>query len=319
MNIPPFTISENILNLVGEISETIGSITALMSGDAPHPMLRKSNRIKTIQSSLAIENNSLTIEQVTAIVEGKRVLGAPNEITEVQNAIEAYQLMQEINPLNEKDLLRAHKLMMQNLIRENGRYRSTTVGVFGQQGCVHMAPPPLMVPKLMSDLFAWIKTTKVHPLVSSCVFHYEFEFIHPFCDGNGRMGRFWQSALLARWNPVFMWLPVETIVKAHQQQYYDVIALCDSKGDSTEFVEFMLNCIKQSIGDIESPKASPKTSPKDILLALIRQNNKVTVSQIAAAWGISKRNAQNRINQFVDDGIIVHIGAARGGHWEITE
>ncbi len=296
---------------------SIGSITALMQDDAPNPILRKENRIKTIQSSLAIENNSLTIDQVTAIMEGKRVLGAPNEIQEVKNAIDAYHLMQQINPHSEKDLLKAHRLMMQDLIKENGKYRSSGVGVFGNEGIVHLAPPPMMVPQLMADLFAWIKTTKTHPLVSSCVFHYEFEFIHPFADGNGRMGRFWQTALLSRFNPVFLWLPVETIVKQHQQDYYNVIAECDAKGDSTKFIEFMLRCIKQSIDDVKTLKATPKATPKEILLALINHNNKVTIQQIATAWGINKRNAQNRINQYVDEGLIRRIGSARGGYWEI--
>lgn len=296
---------------------SIGSITALMQDDAPNPVLRKENRIKTIQSSLAIENNSLTIDQVTAIMEGKRVLGAPNEIQEVKNAIDAYHLMQQINPHSEKDLLKAHRLMMQDLIKENGKYRSSGVGVFGNEGIVHLAPPPTMVPQLMANLFEWIKTTKTHPLVSSCVFHYEFEFIHPFADGNGRMGRFWQTALLARFNPVFLWLPVETIVKKHQQDYYNVIAECDAKGDSTKFIEFMLRCIKQSIDDVKTLKATPKATPKEILLTLINHNNKVTIQQIATAWGINKRNAQNRINQYVDEGLIRRIGSARGGYWEI--
>jgi len=317
MDTPPFTISDEILSLVAEISMSIGSITALMQDDAPNPILRKENRIKTIQSSLAIENNSLTIDQVTAIMEGKRVLGAPNEIQEVKNAIDAYHLMQQINPHSEKDLLKAHRLMMQDLIKENGKYRSSGVGVFGNEGIVHLAPPPTMVPQLMANLFEWIKTTKTHPLVSSCVFHYEFEFIHPFADGNGRMGRFWQTALLARFNPVFLWLPVETIVKKHQQDYYNVIAECDAKGDSTKFIEFMLRCIKQSIDDVKTLKATPKATPKEILLTLINHNNKVTIQQIAAAWGINKRNAQNRINQYVDEGLIRRIGSARGGYWEI--
>lgn len=317
MDTPPFTISDEILSLVAEISMSIGSITALMQDDAPNPVLRKENRIKTIQSSLAIENNSLTIDQVTAIMEGKRVLGAPNEIQEVKNAIDAYHLMQQINPHSEKDLLKAHRLMMQDLIKENGKYRSSGVGVFGNEGIVHLAPPPTMVPQLMANLFEWIKTTKTHPLVSSCVFHYEFEFIHPFADGNGRMGRFWQTALLARFNPVFLWLPVETIVKKHQQDYYNVIAECDAKGDSTKFIEFMLRCIKQSIDDVKTLKATPKATPKEILLTLINHNNKVTIQQIATAWGINKRNAQNRINQYVDEGLIRRIGSARGGYWEI--
>lgn len=319
MYTPPFTITDEILTLVAEISEAIGGINATMSDSSPHPMLRKQNRIKTIQSSLAIENNSLTIDQVTDIIDGKRILGEPKEIQEVKGAIQAYDLLPEINPYKEKDLLKAHKLMMQGLVGENGHYRSGGVGVFGEKGCVHLAPPPLQVPALMSDLFSWIKQTKTHPLISSCVFHYEFEFIHPFADGNGRMGRLWQTALLVQWKPVFAWLPVETIVKEHQQQYYDAIAQSDAAGNSTAFIHFMLKCIKQTIDDVKTLKKTPKKTPKEIILSLMENNPKVTVQEMAEAMGMNKRNAQKHINALVEEGLVQRIGAARGGHWKIIK
>lgn len=319
MYTPPFTITDEILTLVAEISEAIGGLNAMMSDNLPHPMLRKQNRIKTIQSSLAIENNSLTIEQVTDIIDGKRILGAPNEIQEVKGAVNAYELLPEINPYREKDLLKAHKLMMQDLVRGNGQYRSSGVGVLGGKGCVHLAPPPMQVPALMGDLFDWIKTTKTHPLISSCVFHYEFEFIHPFADGNGRMGRLWQTALLAKWKPVFAWLPVETIVKEHQQEYYDAIAQSDAAANSTIFILFMLQCIKQAIDDVKTPKETSKKTPKEIILSLIESNPKVTVQEMAEAMGMNKRNAQKHVNALVEEGLIQRIGAARGGHWEIIK
>ena len=316
---PPFEITDQILTLVAEISESIGALNALMGEDMPHPMLRKQNRIKTIQSSLAIENNSLTIDQVTDIIDGKRILGNPNEIQEVKGAVNAYNLLPNINPVEEKELLVAHKLMMQGLINENGKYRSGGVGVFSESGCVHMAPPASMVPTLMSDLFGWIKTTTTHPLISSCVFHYEFEFIHPFADGNGRMGRLWQTALLTKWKPIFAWIPVENIVKENQTQYYDVIAKCDSKGNSTSFIQFMLSCIKQTIDTIKTPKETPKETPKDVIISLIRQNPKVTIQEMAEALGINKRNAQRHVNALTKEGIIEHVGASRGGWWRLVE
>lgn len=317
MYTPPFTVTDEILSLVSEISEAIGSLNILMGDNIPHPMLRKQNRIKTIQSSLAIENNSLSLEQVTAIVEGKRVFGPPNEIQEVKGAINAYDILLQVNPYKEKDLLKAHKLMMDGLVRENGRYRSGGVGVFSEQGCVHLAPPAMRVPILMNDLFEWVKSTKTHPLVSSCVFHYEFEFIHPFADGNGRMGRMWQTALLTHWKPVFAWLPVETIVKEHQQDYYDAIAKSDNEANSTAFITFMLRCIQQSIKDVATPKTTSKTTPKDMIIAMMKENPKVTVVEIANAIGMNKRNAQNHINALSAEGKIKHVGASRGGHWEV--
>ena len=231
------------MRLVSEISEQVGIVTTLLGDNVPSPLLRKANRIKTIHSSLAIEHNTLSLKQVTAIIDGKQVLGAPNEIQEVKNALKAYQLMPQLDAFKEKDLLKAHELMMLALVDNSGQYRTTGVGVFDGDRCIHMAPPAERVPALMHDLFEWVRKTDVHPLVSSCVFHYEFEFIHPFIDGNGRMGRYWQTMLLSRWKGIFAWIPVETIVKEHQQEYYDVIAKCDAAGNSTAFIEFMLRCL----------------------------------------------------------------------------
>ena len=244
--LPPFTLTDEITNLVIEIAELLGSLS-MNNDDLPNPRLRKQNRIKTIQSSLAIENNSLSVEKVTAIIEGKHVLGAPNEIKEVKNAIDAYNLLMELNPYKEADLLRAHRLMMSDLVKENGKYRHGGVGVFSGQKCIHMAPPAMRVPSLIKDLLGWVKKTKVHPLISSCVFHYEFEFIHPFSDGNGRMGRLWQSLILGKLNPIFEHLPVENMVFANQQKYYDAITESTNLNDSYPFIDFMLNEILKTL------------------------------------------------------------------------
>ena len=188
MYTPPFEITSKIIELISNISEKIGEISSIQN-NSHYIQLRKENRIQTIHSSLAIENNSLSLEQITAIIDGKRVLGNPNEIQEVKNSVQAYDLLLTLNPYNEKDLLKAHKLMMQDLVERNGNYRTDGVGIFDGEHVVHVAPSAKRVPELMADLFEWLKTSDVHPLIKSCVFHYEFEFIHPFQDGNGRVGR----------------------------------------------------------------------------------------------------------------------------------
>lgn len=252
MYIPPFNITDRILRLVAEISEHIGRIEAISEKEVPEPMLRKENRIRTIHSSLAIEQNSLSLKQVTDIVEGKRVLGSPNEIQEVKNAIDAYHLMLQLNAFSESDLLRTHAAMMRDLVATAGHYRKGGVGIFdGEGNCIHVAPPADRVPFLMRDLFEWISTTETHPLISSCVFHCEFEFIHPFIDGNGRVGRFWQTMLLSRWKQVFAWLPVESIVRDNQQDYYNAMAESDKMASSTPFIEFMLGCLLETIKEYE--------------------------------------------------------------------
>ena len=243
---PPFTLTPRVLALVAEFGEALGRITERQGTPAP-PALRRANRLKTIQASLAIENNSLTLEQVTAVIAGKRVLGTPKEIQEVRNAFSAYEAMDAWKPWSAKDLLAAHKLLMSGLVDRPGRYRASGVGIAQGEKIVHLGPPADRVPGLMSDLLAWLKRTDAHPLISSCVFHYELEFIHPFADGNGRMGRLWQTVILSRWKPLLAWLPVETVIRDRQTEYYAALAASDKAGQSTSFIEFLLSALLQAL------------------------------------------------------------------------
>lgn len=246
---PPFHMTDKMTSLIAEISEQVGRITVLQEGTiSPH--LRRENRIRTIHSSLAIEHNSLSLEQVTAILDGKRVLGNPNEIKEVQNAYEAYELMLRLNPASVDDLLKAHKLMMNGLVSENGRFRSGGVGVFDGEVLIHMAPPAEFVPEHIQNLFAWYQKSELHPLIKSAIFHYEFEFIHPFADGNGRMGRMWHSLLLDKWKEMFFWLPIEELIQSRQKEYYDALGAADKQADSAGFVELILEIIRDSLTEI---------------------------------------------------------------------
>lgn len=246
---PPFHMTDKMISLIAEISEQVGRITVLQEGTiSPH--LRRENRIRTIHSSLAIEHNSLSLEQVTAILDGKRVLGNPNEIKEVQNAYDAYELMLQLNPASVDDLLKAHKLMMNGLVSENGKFRSGGVGVFDGEVLIHMAPPAEFVPEHIHNLFAWYQQSELHPLIKSAVFHYEFEFIHPFADGNGRMGRMWHSLLLGKWKDLFLWLPIEELIQSRQKEYYDALGVADKQADSAGFVELMLEIIRDSLTEV---------------------------------------------------------------------
>lgn len=246
---PPFHMTDKITFLIADISEQVGRITVLQEGTiSPH--LRRKNRIRTIHSSLAIEHNSLSLEQVTAILNGKRVFGNPNEIKEVQNAYEAYELMLHLNPSSVDDLLKAHKLIMNGLVPENGKFRSGGVGVFDGEMLVHIAPPAEFVPEHINNLFAWYQQSELHPLIKSAIFHYEFEFIHPFADGNGRIGRMWHSLLLGKWKELFFWLPIEDLIQLRQKEYYDALGMADKQADSAGFVELMLEIIMDSLKEV---------------------------------------------------------------------
>lgn len=247
---PPYRITDKIINYISLITEVVTKLT-INNEELSNPMLRRINQIKTIHSSLAIENNSLSLNQVTDIINGKRVLGLPQEITEVKNAFEAYEMILNFDPFSIDDLLKAHNILMRGLVKDNGQFRKGGAGVFAGERLIHMAPQAKFVPDLMIDLFWWAsENADIHPLIRSCVFHYEFEFIHPFSDGNGRMGRLWQTLHLSRWKKVFRWLPVETLVKDRQQEYYDVLGVCDNEAESTKFIEYMLNNIYESLLDI---------------------------------------------------------------------
>ena len=247
--VPPYGVNDSIIHLISEISEQVGIVT-IKNKDVVNPRLRRDNQIKSIHSSLAIENSTLSLKQVTDVINGKRILGAPNEIREVKNAYEAYNALVSFDPLNISDLLKAHKILMMDLAKESGSFRSGGVGVFAEDKLVHMAPPAELVPKLIADLIYWVKNADAHPLIKSCVFNYEFEFIHPFADGNGRMGRMWQTLLLSRWKHVFTWLPVETLIRERQDEYYKVLAVADKAADSTAFIEFMLGIIRDALNDL---------------------------------------------------------------------
>lgn len=321
MYTPPFHITDSILHLVADISERIGRMEAFADWQLPEPMLRKENRIKTIHSSLAIEHNSLTLEQVTDIINGKRVVGAPDEIQEVKNAIDAYHLMLQLDAFKEKDLLRAHAAMMRDLVQGAGNYRNNGVGVFDDNGnCIHMAPPAGRIPILMKDLFEWVSTTQTHPLISSCVFHYEFEFIHPFIDGNGRVGRFWQTMLLSRWKPVFAWLPVETIVRENQQGYYAAIAQSDREAESTVFITFMLECLLRVVKEHEvtnkvANKVTNKTERQ--ILRHIQKNNRTTIAELCEKTGLSQSGVKKIVGALKQAGLLVRVGSNKAGHWEV--
>lgn len=243
---PPYTLTPAILNFVAEIGEAIGRYTATADRYLT-PQLRRENRIRTIHASLAIENNTLTLEQVTAVIEGKHVLGHPREIQEVRNALAAYEAMEGWAATSREDLLTAHRLLMSALVDDAGHFRSGGVGIFQGKQLVHMAPPADRVPQQIDDLLDWLKHTDEHPLVASCVFHYELEFIHPFADGNGRMGRLWQTLILRTWKPLLAYLPVETVVRDRQDDYYRVLAEADKQADATPFVEFMLQALLNAI------------------------------------------------------------------------
>ena len=249
--IPPFTITNKMLSLVSSISEKVGKISVTTNlENKPH--LRKNNRIKSIHSSLRIEANSLTIGQVRDVINGRLVLGEQKEIQEVKNAYDAYDELPNINPFDLKDMLKIHGIMTKFLVDESGKFRKGEEGVFNGDECIFMAPPAKFVPKLMDNRFSWLNDNKdeVNPLIMSAVFHYEFVFIHPFSDGNGRMARLWHTAFLTKWNPVFEYIPIESQIEKFQNEYYDAIAKCHIEGDSDTFVHFMLEQIDKILDEI---------------------------------------------------------------------
>ena len=253
---PPFQITPSILTLVADISEQLGRWSAVLghADAALLPELRRGNRLRTIQASLAIEHNSLSLEQVTAVLEGKRVLGLPREIQEVRNAFAAYEQLPNWQPYNVNHVLAAQGQLMLGLVDDAGQWRHAGVGIYRDQQLMHMAPPPSQVARLMGDLLAWLKTMPVHPLVASCVFHYEFEFIHPFSDGNGRMGRLWQTLILSQWKPELAYLPVETVIRHQQAEYYAALSAADKASDATGFVEYMLKALLSAMQEVvEAP------------------------------------------------------------------
>lgn len=328
---PLYTLTNRMMNSVADIGQLVGQIAAF-DKLSPNPQLRRISRMRSIHSSLAIEANTLTLEQVTAVLDGKRVLAPPKDVHEAQNAYEAYDALSTMNPYSLDDLLMAHKFMMDGLVRDAGCFRTGNVGVFDGERLVHAGTPARYVPEVMQDLFDWLKTTDIHPLVASCVFHYEFEFIHPFSDGNGRTGRLWHSLLLQNWQSAFAWLPVESLVAQHQQEYYD--ALGDSGaagGDSTTFVEFMLDMIEKTLAEAVASQSNvgmnvgmnvgltnEAVRNKERLLDLIGKNPTITMVQMADELKMSKRQIERLVAELKEQGKLARIGARRNGRWEVN-
>lgn len=246
---PPYDITPKILKLISEISEKIGEVKSGFM-DKPSPKLRKQNKIKTIHNSLKIEGNTLSEQQITEIIEDKRVIGPQKDIREVLNAIDIYENLDAFDPSSEKSFLEAHKILMKDLIKDAGKYRNESVGIVKGDKVEHLAPPHKNVPILMKDLFEYLKEPKELTLIKSCVFHYEMEFIHPFLDGNGRMGRLWQTLILYQNYELFEYLPFESLISQTQDEYYRVLSQCDKSGKSTLFIEYMLDVINNSMREL---------------------------------------------------------------------
>ena len=320
MYTPPFSISAEAIHLIAQISAQIERHTIRLEQEDGHH-LRKANRIKTIHSTLAIEGNTLSEEQVKDIINGLNVVAPLKEIQEVKNAIKTYEIYSKLNPYKVDDLLKAHETMMANLVDEPGQFRHKGVGVFGEKGCVHIAPPAELVPTQIKELFSWFKKAKDHLLIKSCVFHYEFEFIHPFTDGNGRIGRLWQSLILGKLNPIFEFLPIENMVYQNQHAYYNAIAESTSIANSGPFIDFMLEEILKALKshqgiELENVGVNVGVNEEKIL-ALISTNNRITAQGLAEQTGITKRQIERLLASLKANGIIKRVGSTKKGHWEI--
>lgn len=301
---PPFQITNKILNLTAEIQMLIGELKGL-SGLKPPLKLRKENKIKTIHHSLAIEGSSLSEEQITALMESKRILGPKKQILEVQNALRLYDLINHFDPLKEKDFLKAHQILMKDLVEKPGFYRKSAVGIFKGNQVTRMAPPDKRVPELMGTLFHFLKSDKkTLPLIKACVFHYEVELLHPFLDGNGRMGRLWQQIILMQSASLFEYLPVESLIHRHQEEYYKSLEVSDQKGESTPFIEFSLDMILQALHQY-SPKlfsTKPKANDRiDLALEFFGTKSFSRKDYLLLHKGLSGATASRDLAKAVND------------------
>ena len=317
---PPFEITNTIIDSVAEIAELVGRLTSTNQLSS-NPTLRRSNRIRTIHGSLAIEQNTLSLEQVTAVLNGKHVLAPPKDIAEVKNAYEIYERLDELAPYSVDDLLTAHGIMTRELVDESGMFRTRPVGVVDQEGRVlHFGTLPQYVPDLVMELLDWVKNSDVHMLIRSCVFHYEFELIHPFADGNGRVGRLWHTLLLSKWNPAFAWLPVESIIHDRQEEYYAAINASNDAGESTVFIEFMLSAIKASLIDAINASDEVIDGATDKATMRWKQIEKflethpyIMNADVRALCGVSAATANRILAGLAAEGKLVKY--REGGHW----
>ena len=303
---PPFEITNTILSEIAEIAELVGHVNAA-PGLPTNPTLRRTNRIRTIYSSLAIEQNTLSLEQVTAVLEGKRILAPPKDIAEVKNAFEIYEMMESLDPCSVDDLLRAHGVMTRDLVEESGCFRSRPVGVVDKQGNVlHFGTLPDYVPGLVMELLDWVRHSDFHMLIKSCVFHYELELIHPFADGNGRIGRLWHTLLLTQWKPIFAWLPVESIIHDRQDEYYQAINRANNEGESTAFIEFMLSAIKEALQEIVQAGIIENMSAEEQrwyqIARFLKKNGTITNADVREMLGVSSATANRILRKMTDTG-----------------
>ena len=331
MNIPTYTISTKTIDLVARIAEKLGEIKG--SGEYSRNLrLRRINRLRSIQSSLAIENNTLTLGQVTDIIEGKRILGNPHEIQEVKNAYQAYEYLLEYDPYKVKDFLKAHQYITTQLVKDAGHFRSQGVGVFEGTKLVHAGASYKFVPQLITDLFSWAKKTDVHPLIKSSIVHFEIEFIHPFVDGNGRIGRLWQTLILSNWHELFAWLPVETVVYENQQAYYDALAISQKSGDSISFIEFMLKAILQALEELPTRKITDiftdiftdKLSKTELefleqIAGYLDQNHEITNYRAQLLTNKSDVSVKKYLAKYVELGLLEVDGKNKGRKYKITK
>lgn len=317
---PPFEITNTMIHEIAEIAELVGKLTSTNQLSA-NPTLRRTNRIRTIHGSLAIEQNTLSLEQVTAVLNGKQVLAPPKDIAEVKNAYEIYERLEELDPYSVDDLLTAHGIMTRGLVDESGVFRSKPVGVVDQEGHVlHFGTLPQYAPNLVMELLDWVKNSDVHMLIRSCVFHYEFELIHPFANGNGRVGRLWHTLLLSKWNPAFAWLPVESIIHDRQQEYYEAINASNNAGESTVFIEFMLSAIKASLMDAINTSDEMSDGAMDKATVRWRQIEKflethefIMNADVRALCGVSAATANRVLAGLTAERKLVKY--SRNGHW----
>lgn len=312
---PPFEITTDILDEVAEIAELVGRVHASL-GLSTNPTLRRSNRIRTIYSSLAIEQNTLSLEQVTAVLSGKRVLAPPKDIAEVQNAYEIYEMLDALDPYSVEDLLRAHGVLTRELIEEAGCFRSRPVGVVDKQGRIlHFGTLPDYVPGAVMELLDWVRDSAFPMLIKSCVFHYELELIHPFADGNGRIGRLWHTLLLTQWKPMFAWLPVESIIHDRQEEYYAAINRSNFEGESTAFIAFMLSAIKEALVEaVQAGSAERMTTEEQRWYAIerfLKQNGTITNADVRGLFGVSSATASRILAKQVAEGRLQKVRVGR--------
>lgn len=320
---PPFEITTAILDEVAEIAELVGHVNASL-GLSTNPTLRRTNRIRTIYSSLAIEQNTLSLEQVTAVLSGKRVIAPPKDIAEVKNAYEIYEMMDSLDPYSVDDLLNAHGVMTRGLVEESGCFRSRPVGVVDKQGNVlHFGTLPDYVPGLVTELLDWVHDSDYHMLIKSCVFHYEFELIHPFADGNGRIGRLWHTLLLTKWKPMFAWLPVESIIHDRQDEYYAAINRSNSEAESTAFIEFMLSAIKEALLEAEQVGNTENMSTEAQrwyqIERFLKKNGTITNADVREMLDVSSATANRILGKTTEEGKIQKIRMGKSWGYTLTK